>query len=187
MQTFFYLSLGVLAVLALLNSLSAVLGFADFGLDLDLDFDFDLGAFLPVRPMLIIIFITVFGGAGTILYGRIPSYLAVVCASAAAFLAVFAVNKLVVTPLKKLGSKESARDEDIIGIEADVTEKIFSDGYGQITFFYDGNTISGPAKGAPKTEYPAGTKVIVVNIDSNVYVVEETGICGDAGFNVESL
>lgn len=193
MLTFFNVCFGLGLALAVLSAVSTVFGLAqfwnmefDFDFDFGFDFDFDFGAFLPIRPVLMIIFITVLGGTGRILYGAAGAALSLTFALLAGFLIVFVINKLIVAPLKKLDSKESAADEDIIGLEADVTEKIFAGGYGRVTFIYDGNTISGPAKGALDAGYEAGTKVTITDVSDNVYIVEESGVCENAGFRIEN-
>lgn len=178
MLTVFNVCFGVGIVLTLLNTLFSFLGiinFLDFDFDFDFDFeigDFNFGCFLPMSPTLAIIFVTTFGGIGKILYGDMNIALVIAIALAVSFFITFIINKFLAKPLRKLSSKESADSSDIIGSPAVVSEKIFKDGYGKITFRVDDNTISGPARSSDNEEISVNTNVIILDIVNKVYIVE---------------
>ncbi len=176
MLTIFNVCFGVGIVLTLLNTLLSLLGVFNF-LDFDFDFDFeigdfDFGCFLPLSPTLAIIFITIFGGLGRVLYGDMNIILVVIIALTVSFFITFLINKFFTKPLRKLSSKESADNFDIIGLPAIVSEKIFEGGYGKITFKFDDNTLSGPAKSADDGEINTNAKVVILDIINKVYIVE---------------
>ena len=178
MLAVFNVCFGVGIVLTLLNTLFSLLGvfnFLDFDFDFDFDFeigDFDFGCFLPLSPTLMIIFITTFGGFGRVLYDDMNIVLVVIIALAISFFIFFFINKFLARPLRKLSSKETADTADIIGLPAVVSEKIFEDGYGKVTFKFDDNTISGPAKSANNEEINTNSDVVILDIKNKVYIVE---------------
>lgn len=174
MLTFFNICFGVGLVLAVLNAILSLFGSFEF---MHFDFDFDLGginfgSFLPMSPSLMIIFITVFGGTGKIMYSHMNPVIVLIIALIPAFAVTYIINRFLIRPLRMLSSKESAGEDDIIGLNAVVSEKIFEDDFGKITFRFDDNTISGPAKSSDKSEIPAGAQVVILERKNKVYIVE---------------
>lgn len=176
MLEFFNVCLWLGLVLAVLNILLGVLGvFNSFDFDFHIHFDLGsmhIGSFLPLSPNLMIIFITVFGGTGKILYDNVPNVLAVILALLPGFAITYAINRFLAQPLRHLSEKECADEADIIGLNAVVSDKIFENGFGKITFRYDDSTISGPAKSADGKALPSGTAVVIIEIKGKVYIVE---------------
>ena len=172
-QVCFWVGVGMTALNAFLG---LVFGVVDFGLDIDFDFDihldFDIGLFFPLSPALFFLWPLVFGGTGQIFVGILSAFWPLLPAFLIAFAVSSAINILVVRPLKRLSSKESATNSDFVGINAVVADKIFKDGYGKIHFVFDGNTISGPAKTSDGGEVPSGTEVAIMAVEGSVYVVE---------------
>lgn len=147
----------------------------DVGFDIDLDIgDFDLGAFLPLSPSLIFLFLIVFGASGMILSKHLSGALWLVCViSVAIGIAVIALlNFFVIRPLKKISSKETAALGDFVGMTGKVSEKIYENGFGKITIICDGNTVTGPAKSANGQSIAVGTEIFIEKIDSKVYIVD---------------
>ncbi len=158
---------------------NAVLGclfdLVDFGIDLDLDLDldfggFDLGNFLPLSPSLFFLHLTVFGGVGLILYGKLLTVLVILIGLAAASCVTALINRFVLGPLRRLSSKDTAGNEDYLGQSAEVSEKIFAGGFGKVTLTADDNLISLPAKA--EYELSVGTQVIILEISGGVCTVE---------------
>ena len=179
MLTFYNICFWLGVALAGIGLISTIFGLADiFNLDFDFDFDFgvhglDFWAFLPLKPTLMIVFLAFLGGAGKLLSLVISPVLGLVPALICGFSAVFAVNKLIVRPLEKAAAVESIDDLGTIGMSAVVTEKIFENGFGQVTFIYDGNTISGPAKTVGGEEIPVNTNVVILEVVDSVYMVKK--------------
>ncbi len=147
----------------------------DIGFDIDLDIgDFDLGAFLPLSPTLIFLFLIIFGGSGMILSKHLSGMLWLACVIAIAIgIGIIALlNFFVIRPLKKLSSKETAALGDFVGMTGKVTEKIYENGFGKITIICDGNTVTGPAKSSNGVEIPVGTEIFIEKIESKVYIVD---------------
>lgn len=170
----FWVGVSVTVINALLGAFFDII---DFGIDFDLDFDLgglhlDPGNFLPLSPSLLFMFLTIFGGTGMILQGRIPLWLVIVLGIALGLLASFLVNRFVVRPLKRISEKESGGEADFIGMNATVTERIFPQGFGRISFVYEGNSISEPARSEDGKEIPTGTSVVVLEIRDKVYIVQ---------------
>lgn len=172
----FFVGTGITALSAVL---SIFFGIIDFDVDFDLDIDiggFDLGAFLPVSPSLMFMFLAVFGGSGWALTGHLMMPLVITISLLLGIITVQLVNRLVVRPLKKIASIEAGANEDYIGMPAKITEKIFSNEYGKITFFYQGNTVTAPAKSVSGEALDCGTEVLIMSIENRTYMVEPAGI-----------
>lgn len=155
--------------------LGAFFDILDFGLDLDVDLhigSLDFGAFLPASPSLGFMMLTIFGGTGLVLHRTLPMWAVVLIGLGLGFLATYLVNRFVVRPLRRISEKESGGRADFIGLPAKVTEKIFENGFGKITFTYDDNIITAPAKTMDGKALPVGTQVVVLEIDRQVYKVE---------------
>ncbi len=173
-QVCFWLGVVVTVVNAVLGAFFDVM---DFGLDLDFDFDlgdlhFDLGNLLPLTPSLFFLFLTVFGGVGMLGYTRLPLPLLLVLAICGGLLLSGLVNHFIVAPLRRISAKESGEQADFVGLPAQVSERIFENGYGRITFTFDGNIITAPAKTSDGAAMETGAQVVVLEIKDQVYIVE---------------
>ncbi len=175
-QVCFWVGVAVTGVNALLG---LIFGIFDFGLDFDFDIDldigdFDLGMFLPLSPTLLFLFLTVFGGSGMIIANGLSSmlWLACIIALVLGIAVITLINVFVVRPLRKISSKETAKMSDFVGETGKVTEKIFENGFGKITFIVDGNTLTYPAKSVTGKEIAVGTQVFVESINDKYFVVD---------------
>ena len=72
----------------------------------------------------------------------------------------------------RISEKESGSQADFIGMNATVTERIFAKGFGRISFVYEGNSISEPARSENGEEIPTGTSVVVLEVRDKVYIVQ---------------
>lgn len=172
MFTFFQICFGVGVVLTVvLFLLGGVLDLFDGDLDFDLDFlDFNLG--IP-SPMLILIFLTVFGGSGMLLYHpleAVPVVIVVIAGLLGIALSTF-INQGIIKPLKKAQNTSTPEEEEIIGLPANVTETIERGGCGEITYSIHGNTYSSPAKAVNGDAIVKGTVVAICWIQDYVYYV----------------
>ena len=170
----FWVGVSVTVINAVLGAFFDII---DFGIDSDVDFDLgdlhlDPGNFLPLSPSLLFMFLTIFGGTGMILKGRIPLGLVIALGIFLGLLATWLVNRFVLRPLKRISEKESGSQADFIGMNATVTERIFAKGFGRISFVYEGNSISEPARSENGEEIPTGTSVVVLEVRDKVYIVQ---------------
>lgn len=163
---------------AALIALSLVFGsvFEAFGIDgLELDFDFiGLDIFLPVSPILYILFSIVFGGVGWILLKdnrNIPQIIVLIISMLAGILVCVLLNILVIKPLKNLQNTSTPASEELVGLNATVSEKIFEDGFGEISYVIHGNTYSSPARGIEGEEIKYGVEVAICWIEDYVFYV----------------
>lgn len=149
--------------------------FFDFmGIDgLDLDFA-GTGFFLPLSPIVYILFFTVFGGMGLILLQLIPSVPLWVIAliSIVVGIGIAALfYKGIIRPLKNAENTSAPNREELIGVGAKVTETIPEKGYGEIAYTINGNSYIAPAKSISEEKIKQGTAVAICNIEEYVFYV----------------
>lgn len=173
-QVCFWVGVAVTGINALLG---LIFGIFDFGLDIDFDLDIgdiDFGVFLPLSPTMLFLFLTVFGGSGMIIANNMSSmlWLAFIIAIIISFAVITILNVFVIKPLKKISSKETANMSDFIGTTGKVTEKIFENGFGKVTFISDGNTLTYPAKSASGEEISVGAEIFIEDISGKYFIVD---------------
>lgn len=149
-----------------------ILGHLFDSLDFDGDVDFSILSFIPIKPVTIVTFITVFGGVGimTTLNG-FSTIAALIISLAIAYTTTFLIYKLIVLPLFKAQNTSAASQKDLIGMTAKVSSKILENAFGQITYSNKGNTYSSPAKSIENKAIEAGTEVVIISIENNVFYV----------------
>lgn len=138
-----------------------------------LDIDLDMGDFsLPLKPFTLMVFATVFGGAGLIgLHFWDAAWLSILVAATAGALIAYALYHLVYVRLQKY-EKLTSTEEDALMEKAVVVERILPSGYGKISYVMDGNTLSGPAREMnPGSGISKGKTVYILDIKDNVYYV----------------
>ena len=181
MFTFFQICFGVGVVLTVvLFLLGGVLDLFDGDLDFDLNF-LDLSLRIP-SPMLILIFLTVFGGSGMLLLNlseAVPMIVVVLVAVLIGIAISTFINQAIFKPLKRAQNTSTPEEEELIGLPADVTETIEKGGCGEITYSIHGNTYSSPAKAVNGEAILKGTAVAICWIRDYVYYVA----CLDEGGN----
>ncbi len=169
-QVCFFTGLGLIILSFVLGSIMDVTGID--GLDLDFDI-LGMDLFLPINPTLIMLFSTVFGGVGWLLWLSAPWHLIflVLIAAAAGFLTCALVHFLVIKPLKNAQNTSAPKLEDLIGLRANVTETIIAGGFGEIRYVINGNSYSAPAKSTAGDEIKAGSEVAICWIKDHVFYV----------------
>ena len=153
----------------------SVLSLIFSGLGDIMNLDFDVGDIhLPFRPFFILIFLTVFSGAGIIATMFIGQILALIPAVAAGLFIAKPLDYLISVRLK-LFETYTASDKDAVGMKATVIEKIYAGGYGRVSFVINGNTLSGAAKeyGKSGNGFPQGAIVTIVEVAGGVYYVAD--------------
>ena len=160
---------------ALYAVVSLVLGHLFDSLDFDMDAEFDVPilTILPIKPITIVAFITVFGGIGIIASskGVAPVYTLII-SFASAYIISLLVYRFIILPLLKAQNTSTSSQKELIGVTAKVISTIAENGFGQITYVNKGNTYTSPAKHSEGKSIKSGTIVIIVSIKENVFYVE---------------
>ena len=168
MHTVFVVAFGVgvgYTILSLL--LGNLLDLGDFG-----EIDVEAGTVSHLRPAPISAFLTVFGGAGMIIYARLGNIVITLLIATILGLAVaYGLIKFVLIPLSRAQNTSTVEKQSLIGQVATVNEKIFKDSFGKISYHVNGSNVSSPAKSENGEEIPAGTYVEIVYIEKNTYYV----------------
>lgn len=134
--------------------------------------DFNSHAFVsPLRPSMIAVFITVFGGTGMILANwALP--IAILCALAAALLSAFGVYRFILVPLTRAQSTSSPTKDQLIGLPANLILGITDGSFGEITYTINGNSYSAPCRAKNESTIPAGTEVVIIDIVDGVFFIQ---------------
>lgn len=128
----------------------------------------------PLRPVPIASFLTVFGGVGIILYGRIwPSILVLAIATIIGLISAYILVRFVLLPLAKAQNTSSISRKELLGEIATVNEKIFAGGFGKISYTVSGSITTSPAKSEGGEELLVGEKVEITNIENNIFYVKK--------------
>lgn len=149
-----------------------VLGQLFDSLDFDGDIDIGVMTVLPIKPITIVTFITVFGGVGIITTLRnFSAILSFIISFIIAYLTSLLIYRLIILPLYKAQNTSAASQKDLIGVTAKVTSTIIENSFGQITYSSKGNTYSSPAKSIKEKAILTGTEVVIISIEDNVFYV----------------
>ena len=170
-QVCFFVGIGLIVLSFLMGNLLDAIGFE--GLDLDFDV-FGIDIFIPINPMLYILFTAIFGGVGWILTSKFPSFatlLTIIISIIASLLVCSLVFFLVIKPLKKAQNTSAPDTEELIGLRATVTETIRVGGFGEIRYVINGNSFMAPAKATTGGEIKVGKDVAICWIEEHVFYV----------------
>ena len=161
MTTLFIVCLGVGAGVVIISLLLGQVGGA---------FDADFGG--PFKPLVIALFLTVFGGMGLIFMPMFAYYwIAIVLAGVAGIFAAGIVFRFVMIPLQRRENTTAHEKQSLIGVCGKVSEAIPAGGHGKITYTFGDKIMSGPAKSKDGGAVERGTEVEIVYIERNTYVV----------------
>ncbi|MDO5294544.1 MAG: hypothetical protein Q4F05_17555 [bacterium] len=144
------------------------------GIDgLDLSFgDFSLP--LSFSPSLVFLVMTIFGGIGMLLSNYIKGIPVVLTAAAGLISGIIVaglIQKFIIRPLKKAENTSAAKEEELIGVLATVSETIPKQGFGEITYVIYGNTYMAPAKSTNGEEISKRSEVSICWIKDHVFYV----------------
>lgn len=171
MYSVFFVAFGVgvgYAVLNLIFGNLLDLGDFEFG---DVS-DFNIGGSFLFKPAPLAALVTTFGGAGLILYGRLNIVVVIIACAVVGVVVAFIFTRFILIPLHKAQNTSTVEKQSMVGKVATVTEKIFADSFGKITYHINGSNISSPAKSEDGEEIATGTPVIIVYIDKNIFYVK---------------
>lgn len=159
--------------------LGGIADFFDFDVDVDLNPSFHIDAlpFLPMKPFVIMSFVTVFGGSGLIFinmfFFRTFTWLTIPISFFIALTVSKSLYNFVYIPLLKsqtVVEKQAAA----IGVTATVLEAILPNSYGRISYKISGNILSSAAKETtPGNGFKKGDLVIIESIIDNIYYVSK--------------
>jgi membrane protein implicated in regulation of membrane protease activity len=170
-QVCFFVGLGFILISFIFGNLLDIVGFD--GLDLDIDV-LGVDLFLPFNPTLIMLFCLVFGGMGWILLITFPAMVILfnlLISIISGVLACMLVHFLVLKPLKNAQNTSAPSMEELIGVQATVSETIKAGGFGEIRYVVNGNSFTSPAKATDGREIKAGEDVAICWIKDYVFYV----------------
>lgn len=145
-------------------------------IDGDIDFDGDVTGvnISPLKPIVIVAFVTVFGGIGMIsIKSGLASLLALLIAVASGLLIAFLIYRYIVVPLYKAQNTSAVSQAELIGHRAVMKLDIRGDNFGRVSYVINGNTYTSPAKSLEGKEINRGEEVIIVEIRKNVFFVDK--------------
>jgi len=144
-------------------------------MDASFDLDFSIGEVsLPIRPLFILVFITIFGGLGIVFTNILGQWLALAPATVGGILIAKPINHLFTVTLKRYET-EAPSEKEAVGLTAVVIEKIAAGGTGRISFVLNGNILTGVAREKNKhgNGFSRNDSVKIVEISGNVYFVAD--------------
>lgn len=151
--------------------LGRIFDFFDIDGDIDIQGHMSFMTVSPLKPIVILTFITVFGGAGLMSMERWGSISSLFIALAAAFLVSFAVYRFIVVPLYRAQNTSAISQKELIGREANVALGMEGESFGKIIYIVNGNTYTSPAKSIDGAKISRGEKVVIEKIENNVFWV----------------
>jgi len=146
--------------------------FLNFDGDLDMEGDIFGLAVSPLKPIIIMSFITTLGGIGIITINKgFNPLISFTIALVSGLIVSFVLYKFVVVPLYKAQNTSAISQEDLIGYIAKTKVKIIGASFGSITYVVNGNTYSAPAKSVDGMDIYQGEEVKIVKIERNIFYV----------------
>ena len=128
---------------------------------------------LPLKPITIVSFITVFGGVGIMgNYYRLNAIYTFIIAFVIASIVSFVLYKFIVVPLYKAQNTSSVYQDKLIGMKAVVISPILDNGFGVISYVVNGSKYNAPAQHINKKSVLQGEEVIIYEIKNNTFYVQ---------------
>jgi membrane protein implicated in regulation of membrane protease activity len=127
----------------------------------------------PLKPIVIVSFITVFGGIGMIgTRCGLNSIFTFILAAVSARIVSFTLYKFVVVPLYKAQNTSAVSQQALVGTRAVVISPILKDGFGVISYVVSGSKQNAPAKHINNEAVAQGEEVTILEIKNNVFYVQ---------------
>ncbi len=172
-QTCFFTGVLFAVVSFLLGQLFDV-GDADGSIDFEASADLPGLTISPLKPIVIVAFVTVFGGAGLMsLHSGSSPLMALVTALGAALIVAVVMYYFVVVPLHKAQNTSAGSQQDMIGKTAITSLRILGDSFGRISYSANGNSYNAPARSVDGKDIERGAEVIVEKLERNVFYVRK--------------
>lgn len=128
----------------------------------------------PLKPAVIAVFVTVFGGVGLICnMNGLSSAASMLISLASGMAASCFVYFCVIVPLYRAQNTNTVSRKTLRGSIARVSLPIRGEAFGKITYTAGGNTCSAPAKSADGKDIEGGDHVVIVNIERNTFLVKK--------------
>lgn len=130
----------------------------------------------PLSPVTIAMFISTFGGTGMLLkrFVRDQFWFHLPLAAVAALAVAAGVSYIFYKILSTTQSTSQSRQEEAIGLEAEVTVPIPNNGLGEIAYTVRGTRLTNTAQSVDGKELPARLVVKIIKQVGNTYIVEKT-------------
>ncbi|HBC94760.1 MAG TPA: hypothetical protein DCZ10_18145 [Pelotomaculum sp.] len=127
----------------------------------------------PFKPVVIMAFLTVFGGMGVIglNYLGLAAIFAFAAALSTGILASFLMYRFLIVPLYLAQNTSAVSQQELNGVPATVTLDIKNGCFGRITYVVNNNTYTAPAISGDSEEILKGERVVILNIQKNVFKV----------------
>lgn len=127
----------------------------------------------PFKPVVIMAFLTVFGGMGVISlkYMGLAAIFALAAALSTGLFASFLMYRFIIVPLYMAQNTSAVSQRELIGIPATVILDIKKGCFGKITYVVNNNTYTAPAISGESEEILRGERVVILNIQKNVFRV----------------
>jgi membrane protein implicated in regulation of membrane protease activity len=137
-----------------------------------LDASFGTGT-APFRPILVALFLTVFGGLGMLLSQILEDWFAAGVAALGGIAIAYILYRHVIVRMLRWQSTTVHEKQSLIGHTAKAVETIPQGGYGKITYTINDKIVSGPAKSESGEEIKRNEMVEIVYIEKNTYYVKK--------------
>ncbi len=159
----------------ILTVVSFVLGrlfdFLNIDGDLDIPGEVSFMTVSPLKPIVILTFITVFGGVGIMSMEKRDFISSLLIALAAAFILSYVVYRFIVVPLYRAQNTSSVSQSELIGHEASAALEMEGENFGKILYSVNGNIYTGPARSIDGVRIKRGEKVVIERIENNIFWV----------------
>ncbi len=169
-QISFFVGVGLTLISLVFGNLLDLLHFDTPDIDVDLDGG---GGGILFSPLVIVIFLTVFGGIGMILSksSTISIGILIIIASGLGITISYIIDRFVIRALKKAQNTSAPEEDELIGLAAKVNETILENGFGEITYFIHGNSFVAPAKSVNSIQIKKGCEVSICWIKEHIFYV----------------
>jgi hypothetical protein len=128
-----------------------------------------------INPIVTVSFLTVFGGLGILGtdYFRWMAVIVFFVSLSAGVIVAFILYRFIVIPLYKSENSTDVSKEDLIYTTADIISPIMENGFGEIKYTVNSIRYTAPAKHFKGKAVKQGEKVIIYNIENNIFYVIE--------------
>jgi len=128
----------------------------------------------PLSPVTIAMFISTFGGVGILLKNAaFPMYVHIPAAALSGIVVGGLVSYLFFRIMLATQASSHARENEAIGVEAEVTIPIPHVGLGEVAYVLRGSRYTNPAKTIDGKELPAHTVVKIVSQVGTTFIVQK--------------
>jgi len=139
--------------------------------DLDIPGEISFMTVSPLKPIVVLTFITVFGGVGIMSMERWDSISSLLIALATAFTLSYVIYRFIVVPLYRAQNTSSVSQKELIGHEASAALDMEGESFGKIIYSLNGNIYTSPARSIDGVKIRRGEKVVIEKIENNIFWV----------------